>query len=496
MTCLLVIGVGPRPGPGQTHVYAPGLRLHTVAGELIRAGHQVHAAECLFGGRDEQSVGQPFPGAASHTALPGGIAAMTSAISRLCHEHAPQAIVALTDGVALAAARAEYDGPLYIDYNGHPMAERQMQGAIHGNNDALASQWEYVLPVLLRADRFATCSGAQRLALIGELGAAGRIGAETCGHELVDVLRPPLPFEEEFRLSEPGRLRGGWVPADSRVILFTGGYNTWLDEALLFAAVERVLAADPKAVYVSTGGGIDGHVTEVFARFRARTESSPHRDRYRFVGWLDHEAYVDCCLEADVGVMTDRWTLEGELGCRNRLYGWLWGGMRAVATDLAEIVHRELGPLGLVKGTPTGDVDAYAAALAGELEAGRFGDDEAARRRELLRTHCSPKAYYQPLLDWATSPEKAPDRSSGMRPGNPLSDWMAFVDRLGVPGVPGAGADELRIFLDRLAGSRAFQLYLKTNPDLAAQFERVRSCVTGSPEKPTNESQKAEDRGI
>jgi hypothetical protein len=479
MTRLLVVGVGPRPAAGQSQVFAPGLRLHTMTAVALAAGHEVHVLEALFPGVAAEV--EPPAGVASHEVVPLDVAALTRLIDAAAERLNPDALVVLTDGVALAAARCRWRGPLYVDYNGHPMAERQMQGAVHENDDALAAQWAYVLPVLLRADRFATCSRAQRLALIGELGAAGRINARTCGHELVDVLRPPLPFEHEFTPTHPGLLRGGHAAHDARIILFTGGYNTWLDEELLFEAVERALGNDPRALYVSTGGEIHGHVSRVFQRFRARVEASPHRERYRFLGWLDHTDYVDCCLEADVGIMTDRWTLEGELGCRNRLYGWLWGGMRAVATNLAEIVHAELGPAGLVAGTPTGDVEALAAALTRELALGRFDAAAAAERRQLLRRLCAPSIYYGDFVRWIAAPGPAPDRSASHLPRNPLAEWMAQVDAWGNPADPQSLAADISRTLDRLAGSRAFRLYLAAHPETAALFERVRARMPAAP---------------
>ncbi|MBI5155459.1 hypothetical protein HZA57_09495, partial [Candidatus Poribacteria bacterium] len=92
---------------------------------------------------------------------------------------------------------------------------------------------------MLRADAFGVCSAPQEHALTGELGAAGRLNAATCGHRLVHLLRPALPFRAEFASPPAPFLRGPRVPPDARIILFTGGYNTWLDEEALFRAVSR-----------------------------------------------------------------------------------------------------------------------------------------------------------------------------------------------------------------------------------------------------------------
>lgn len=471
MSRLLVCGIGPRPAAGQTHVFAPGLRLHTITTELIRAGYKVHLAEAEFARREKVPQPEaPVDVAGYHPLRGSTLDEWRAEITRLAEECSPDALIVLTDGMALAAAESEYDGPLYVDYNGHPMAERQMQAAVHDSNAALADQWLYVLPVLLRADRFAACSDAQRLALIGELGAAGRLNAETCGETLVDVLRPPLPFDAEFQATHAGVLRGGIVPADARIMLFTGGYNTWLDEEMLFRAVEKVLAADPRAVYVSTGGEIEGHVTAVFERFRAHVDASPHRDRYHFVGWLEHTRYVDHCLEADVGLVCDRQTLEGELGCRNRLYGWIWGGMRAVATDLAEIVRTELAPLGLVDGVRTGDAESFAAALARALQQGRCGEAEAAQRRDVLRNHCTAEVYYRPLVEWAGNPHRAADRAQDHLPRNPLVVLQRRFLELSRDDSREETAQQLA---QRLKGSRAFRLYLSLHPEIEELLDRI-----------------------
>ncbi len=465
MTRLLIAGVGPGPQPGQHRVFAPGLRLHSIAAELVRGGHDVALCEALFPGAAEDA-GNATEGVSSWHRLPAAPDAAAPLIARAADGHRAEAIVALTDGIALAAVRSGFDGPLHVDWFGHPMAERQMLCGVHGNDDSLAGQWLYVLPVLLRADSFSGCSNAQRLAITGELGAAGRLGSKTCGHELVRILKPPNPFTEEFAAMPSPYLRGSRVPKDARIVLFTGGYNTWLDEETLFDAVDRVLAEDPRAVYVSTGGSIEGHVSVVFERFHRRVQSSAHRDRYVFLGWVAHEEFVQCCLEADVGVVCDQPTLEGELGCRNRLYGWLWGGMRAVATSLSEIQRTDLEPLGLVHGVPLKNTDAFAAAVAEELRRGRCTPEEADAQRALLREKCSPGEFYGPLLEWVRDPQPAPDRAEG-----DVATPLAALQREFL-----AAADDrrnVRELLDRLEGSRAFRLLAAKNRELSDLIDRL-----------------------
>lgn len=465
MTRVLVAGVGPLPQAGLDRVLAPGLRLDTIVRALLADGHEVGIAEALFAEtKDALPVAGP-PGVTHHVRIR---ADSPDSFSTALQSFRAQAVVALTDAVAGSAAEAVDDIPLWIDWFGHPMAERQMANAVHGNDTSLKDAWLHVLPALLRGDRFSGCSNAQRLAITGELGAAGRLNSRTCGTELVHVLRPALPFDKEFvRRPEPF-LRGNRVSADARIILFSGGYNTWLDEETLFAAVDLVLARDPRAVYVSTGGAIDGHVTVVFERFRKLVGKSAHRDRYVFLGWVGHEDFEQCTLEADVGVVCDRPTLEGELGCRNRLFGWLWGGMRAVSASLSENQKTDLEPQGLVRGVPLGDAEAFAAAIADELARGRPDDAQAAERRATLQRACSPAACYAPLLEWARDPQRAPDQGDG----NPLK--RAQQNFAALHGDDRAEVEEL---LARMEGSRIVRFWLKNNPRWASVFERLRKTI-------------------
>ncbi|MBI5155458.1 hypothetical protein HZA57_09490 [Candidatus Poribacteria bacterium] len=126
MTRLLVAGVGPRPSSELRQVFAPGLRLDTIVRALEDAGHEVHTAEFTFGG----GAATAAPDARA-TPLPPSVAEAVPVLNAAIERHRAQAVVALTDIGALAAASSSFTGPLFVDYFGHPMAERQMQGAVH-----------------------------------------------------------------------------------------------------------------------------------------------------------------------------------------------------------------------------------------------------------------------------------------------------------------------------------------------------------------------------
>ncbi len=460
MSRVLLAGAGPLPGPDLKKVYAPGLRLDAFRRALMGAGHSVYMAEMYFGGEAPENLPPPPEGLAGHLALPADPAQAAERLTALAEQWQPEAAVALADAPSLAVALSGYGGPLHVDYFGHPMAERQQQAHVHGSDEGLSAQWLHVLPVLLRADRFSAVSASQRLALLGELGAAGRLNRHTCHRGMVDVVPPALPFEESFNLREPGLLSRLGVPEGARTILSTGGFNTWFDEETLFRALELAMERDPAVHFIATGGRIEGHVGVVFDRFRGRVAESHFRERFHLPGWVPHRELEDLMLLCNAAVNCDRWSLEGELGCRNRLLGWLWAGLRVVTTVCSDST-RELVEQGHVRPVADGDAKGLASALLQALEEGRPGESE--RLRERLRGQWSGGGSFEPLLAWLDNPVPAPDRAEG-EVCNPLADAQRRFLR-------GAEAGEL---VDRLLGSRAFGLFARTRPEIHRLMKRLR----------------------
>lgn len=303
MSIVLLVGVGPMPSPGMGRVHAPGLRLHAWMKALLDAGHHLHVGEFSFGGFEETFKHHEDGRLLSHRQLPKNPADATTRLKEWVANLQPDCIVALTDIGALATVNSGYTGPVYVDYNGPPMIERQQQAYSFSNDDSLLDQWMYVLPVLLRADRFAVCSPAQRLTLIGELGATGRLNQHTCGKVMVDVIQPNVPFN-----TLPGenaaadcRKRHG-IPGDAPVVIASGGFNTWFDEETLFKGLESAMTRDPHIHFICTGGSIPGHVEHVYKRFEERVEGFSHKDRCHLLGWLPHGELLEVFRMGDVEI--------------------------------------------------------------------------------------------------------------------------------------------------------------------------------------------------
>jgi hypothetical protein len=476
---ILLAGVGPRPTPGAFKVYAPGLRLETFRRVLEAAGHEVFLAEMLFGGDGSlrSTEGEAV------CVLPAEESPRREAFESILAQQKPEIIVTSTDVMGNLAARSTFIGPLFCDFFGHPMAERQMQAAVAKSNAGLLGQWREILPILARADCFGVCSSAQKHALLGELGAVGRLGYETANYDFARVLAPANPFEESFHPTNY-RVRGAVVSPEARILLFSGGYNTWLDEETLFQAVELAMQRDPLLHYVSTGGAIEGHVNTVFERFHSRVQGSVFKERFHFLGWVSHEDYMSICLEADAGITVDEPTLEGVYGCRNRLFGWIWAGMRALATDLSESTREQLVPHGLVTPLPLKNAEQIAEIINRAVAAGRFDSHEHTRRRELLKAQFSPEHCYKPLLEWVEKPTIAPNSlHSGGLSKNSLVHSMLQLEHL----------PSILAMLDSLQGSRAFRMFLSTQSVKKQNWDKLLDLLKSVETKQTQDGLNSEE---
>lgn len=471
MSRIVLLGVGPLPSPNLERVHAPGLRLRLFLDAIRLSGHSVFLVELPFGGQAAPHSPLYEKNIQSHRRLEGDTRRMIDQLEGWVREFEPDAIVALTDIGGLLASSINFRGPLWVDYFGHPLAERQQQAHAHGSNDSLADAWTHVLPALLRADHFSVGVPSQRLALVGELGVAGRLNSATCGHELVSVVDQGVSFPGTKLAAKSNYMQKIGIPAGARTILSSGGFNTWTDGETLFKAVEKALIQEPDLHFVCTGGRIPGHVEVVYERFERAVGNSSVASRFHLLGWIQHEQLLDALASADVGINIDLNTLEGELGYRNRLLGWLQAGMRVVSTVVGEPA-RGLVADGLVREIPFADADAAAAALVEQARLGRWASAEDVRGR--LQTRWSATRDTEAVVRFCDAPKVAPDRAGGRDVQNPLAELhrQSLLEHERQQGEVSAR----RFARDtgkRLLGSRMFGLAAYFNPKLKEMAERL-----------------------
>lgn len=410
MSRLLVLGVGPLAPEEPDRLMAPGLRTWSFAEQLAARAHEVTVVEALFGGEGVQKFAQ-----ATELELPDNVELWRAKfhweeIAAFCRdlqrERSFDGAIATTDLMCRALAEARLSCPIWLDFNGHPMAERQLLADVYGSDDGLRPQWEMVVPCLLAGDRLSSCSAPQRHALLGELALAGRLNEHTDGVDLVVNLPPVTP---SLDLTPTRKVaRGVAVPDDAFIVLWTGGYNTWTDTKTLFDGLVAAMEREPRLRYVSTGGAIEGHDDRTFRDFTSMIETSPLRDRFTMAGWVALEDVANYYAEADVAINIDADTVEARLGHRNRVTEWILAGTPVVSTPLSDFTRRLADADALTAVTP-GDANVLCEALLDHASDTEQGKRQNANARAYLEQHHAPEVVYRELYEWAERPEAAAD---------------------------------------------------------------------------------------
>ncbi len=123
--------------------------------------------------------------------------------------------------------------PFWADLFGHVMAEAQARASVDKDDGCLFHYWNSEFNILTSADIFSCVSNRQEYALIGELGATGRLNRYTAGYDFTNTIPCGMPssgFKHKKKV-----IRGfDGIGEDDFVVLWTGGYNTWTDIDTLF----------------------------------------------------------------------------------------------------------------------------------------------------------------------------------------------------------------------------------------------------------------------
>jgi glycosyltransferase involved in cell wall biosynthesis len=424
---VFLIGTGPLPMHNPRVMGFPSLRVRQFLLPLLAAGHDVTVA-LLTTREDEEGTqgpkgvpGQPIELVAE---TPAGERAFRYVVVRPDEpgrflmlrdlRGAIQPDVTVTAGPFLpmaAGARAAGDEPLWIDIPGDPMSEAQARAYRAGSTDPVHRYREMLGWALARGDRFSVISKAQRGLLIGALGVAGRLTADAIGHRWVHVMPGSV---EELRV--PGQsddaLPVGFpdLPDDAFVVLFCGGYNTWLDGDTMLDGLLRAMDRDPRIRFLSTGGTLRGHDEASYHRFVERAGGSPHAGRFHFLGWVPTETLPAIHNHSDLALFVDLDCYEAEFGARTRVLEALERGVPVAATDSCDVTH-ELAASSMFHPLPTAHPQAVADLLVHLCEqkaSGEAGGHRQGPSWEQFRERYSMEATVAPLLEWLEAPQRSP----------------------------------------------------------------------------------------
>jgi glycosyltransferase involved in cell wall biosynthesis len=326
------------------------------------------------------------------------------ALQRVHDSFGPDAVVAaggyhaarVVSGLSSSAA-------LWIDLPGDLAAEGQLRAASAGDG-VLADYLAVLDRALAVGDRFSVVGPSQRLALLGQLGARGRLTADTAGRDPVAV----VPVASEGPAAPPA------LPAGALRVISSGGYNTWLDPETMFDGLEQAMARCEGIVFVSTGGPVFDGDASTHRAFWARARASRFAGRFDDRGRVTRAEARAVLAAGHVALAIARPSLEAELGSRQRAVEALAHGRPVILTALGDLA-RAIGEAGAGATVGPGDAAGLAAALlrlAGDRPALAA---QAKSARALWEATATPRATTAPLREWAARPTRWPARGAALR---------------------------------------------------------------------------------
>lgn len=408
MRRICVIGFGPLPfDPGTEHT-AAGRRTWQLAAGLAEAGLPVEALVA------ESSASEPAARRAPDAVRSGvcisrrtrgeleDSASFRAELDRI----EPLALVGATAYASYLACRSGSRAPLWVDFFGDPFAEGQALATVRGDEQPIHDAWWMAAWCLRRGDRFSAVSTAQRFALLGELGAFGRLTAANTGERLCEVV-------PEACIELPGAAANG-VEAREFTVLFSGGFNTWIDGETLVGALRLAMSEAPTLRFVAAGGEIPGFLAEPWQEFCDRIRALPEsvRERVELHGRLRSESLDELESRCSCGIVPEKRLVERELGGQNRSLSWMARGLPVVTTVMSEM-GREIVDCGAGVAYEPGSARSLADALLRLSRERAWARETGRRARAWVAEHRSIVATTRPLVAWARSPAAAPDRIAG-----------------------------------------------------------------------------------
>ncbi len=352
-----------------------------------------------------------------------------SLISRIQEIHdkfLPEAIVCINTYPSYIASLLKSRAPMWADLNGWVMAEAQAQSFKRESDDYIPHYLKMEKSVLERADKFSTVSSAQSFALLGELAFLKRLNSDSFPYEFAHHVPNATEWFKGER--DEGDEAGGEASGGKRdasgdkkryltpfSLLWLGGYNTWVDEMTLFKGVENAMKKNEDIHFVSTGGGIAGLDNKTFSKFKKMIDSSPYKERFVFLGWVDTSEIPELYKKADVGLNVDRMCVETLTGARNRINEMMKFGLPVITTSGSEIAA-DVWECGAGFVVPSGNHELLTdAILKMHKERGSVQFENYGKAGQKYTEENDYKKTVAPLIEWLENPRPAPDRGTQIR---------------------------------------------------------------------------------
>ncbi len=358
MSRVFILGMSPLPFENDRKVYGTGIRTWQFILPLLEKGHRIcvcnyaipsaytddfnsrYVKDFIYNGDSKDKQGFDY------NILKKDDFENIELVSEIFTEFKPDCIIGCTFYPShIASKLLDYlkdknnivDAvPFWADLFGHVMAEAQARAYVDENDDCLFHYWNSEYNIISNADIFSCVSSRQEYALIGELGAIGRLNKYTSNYDFTNTTPCGLPLVEYKHTKNVFRGREN-IREEDFVVLWTGGYNTWTDVDTLYKGLIGAMEKNPRIKFVSTGGEIPEQDLKTYPRFLSMINSSPYKDRFVMKGWVPGEDVPNYYFEANVGINIDKDIYEVRLGSKNRILDWFRAGLCVLSSNVCEL---------------------------------------------------------------------------------------------------------------------------------------------------------------
>lgn len=421
MSKILILGMSPLPFENERKAYGTGIRTWQFALPLLENGHEI----CLVNYAIPSAYDAGFKSVFNkeqifkdyrfvYNILTPDDFENTLILSEIFTNFNPAVLIGCTFYPSYFASKIlqklpeKNQIPFWADLFGNVMAEAQARAFMDNSDKCLFHYWNSEFNILTSADIFSSVSQRQSYALIGELGACGRLNMWTSEYNFTRVIPCGMP-DEEF-IHEKNVLRGfGNISGDDFVVLWTGGYNTWTDVDTLYRGLISAMSINPKIKFVSTGGEIPEQDTITYPHFLELINSGRFRENFVMNGWINGADVPNYYFEADIGINIDKDIYEVSLGSKNRILDWMRAGLCVLSSNVCELTE-------IIKDEGIGytfNAHDFMGMSDKIIYLSRHPDEvkkTAEKGRIYAREHFNFHKTTRDLINWLKNPSFAPDK--------------------------------------------------------------------------------------
>jgi len=431
---IFILGIGPLLFETDKKVYGPSLRTWQFTKTCLKNNSRVLLALCDLFNQDLEkkqiSIPENFADNLDVINFTKQEFESKTKIQSLLDKFMPDCIVTASSYPSFIASRLNTNLPIWCDFFGQLTTEAQAKANVYNNPEPLYIAREQMKSSLYVADVISTISQRQKYAMIGELGLIGRLNKDTIDYDFVKVIPCSPQININYRRKK-NYLRSKTIDEKDFIVLWSGGYNTWVDIHTMFKGLENAMKRNPRIQFVSAGGSIEGHCSKVYEEFKKLIEKSKMKDRFHLLGWLSHENAAKCWQESNLGLNIDLYSYEGLLGGRNRLVDFLNSGLPVITSRLCELSQEiENKKIGLT--FEVGDWKKMADLIFEASKNQEKLDKIAKKGKKFAKNDLSNEITTKPLVQWLENPIISPDKRAKNHPlfsGKKRSVKSSFMNK-------------------------------------------------------------------